>query len=291
LPKLPQFNESPPKLPIEQIIEATNTTNTTKLQQPIENIQDISYLNINICNVITQIINIISETTPIDKMSINVNSLKKQVNISINTSVLNAIGIYNNNVVNKSNLKSSFEQWIKEKTIIYLKDLYVKTDQVQNIIKTLVFYSNFLNDDIITNLMKILNTLYTIIDKFYTFFITENKTELNALIQILIDYETNVVDKLFIDMQENINDITANPAIQNIFFPQQGGSRKYRKNKKQNGGEVPACLPKLPQQPPETKTCITPQQIFIEHLICGYPTPPPKWVFDELDKLDKKNIL
>jgi hypothetical protein len=324
LPRLPQLQESPPKI-IEQIIQATKEPTPQQQQQlqpQLQTVQDISILNINICDVITQIINKISEATPqtIEKMStdvplatyqqmsITIQQQKSNTNmpdqpsiiIPINTSVINAVIIYKTNP--NLELESSFKQWIKEKTISYLKDLYAKTDLVQNIIKTLVFCPGFIDkqdNSIITNLMRILNQLYTIIDEFYKFFIIQSTQpqNLKSLIDILIDYETNVIDILFIEMQNYINFITADKAIQDIFFPQQqpigeGGSRKSYKNKKQHGGERQLCFPKclITTQPlMQSPNCITDKELqlakqtFIEHLICGYPTPAPYKVYAALD--------
>ena len=228
-------------------------------------------------------------------MSLDLNPLvlrqpSEQPKITLNTSVCAALQVYiaaaATATAADSTLAASFEAWLKEKAQLYLNDIYARVNTVQSLI---VFINNIsLLSTAPQNIILINNTLFDILNKLYditTRFI--NAVNLGQgqgtqqIINVLIAYETEVINGIFNEMKNYIDKITSDPYIQNYFFPIQRGG-----NAGKNNISKLSNMPIVPEEDNEDKLTLSEaKKIYIEHLICGYPTPPPDNVYDTLDKL------
>ena len=122
--------------------------------------------------------------------------------------------------------------------------------------------------------------------------------------KILDTYETEIFGETFKYMQNYIDHITQQEVVINYFFPpqhpQRGGNnaaltcRRIRTLGKLLSTRGFVRLATMPTEPLPTEPlpdCVKKaKQIFIEHIICGYPSPPPDWVYDTLDEWEKTLI-
>ena len=206
--------------------------------------------------------------------------------IPFNTSVTSALALYNAiQNPDKEAIKASFEAWLKEKAQLYLNDIYTRVNQIQSLI--VFIYNMKLQDDnasILQNLTAILNKLYEITEK-YISAITEKTVYIT---DVLIAYETEIIGDLFINIQSYIDHITSQDIVINYFFPpqlQRGGDKAsfacMRPKTFKRKSTAILNLATLPTEP--VPNCLKKaKQIFIEHLICNYPSPPPDWVYKQL---------
>ena len=225
--------------------------------------------------------------------AMNVNSISpNKYNITLNTNTKKTLNSLKKHIKqfkhDKNELELLFIQWVKEKTILYLKDLYTKMQTVQNILQYMYAYCPPELNNIHNKLIAILNSLYDIIDKFYKLLTDKPK----HLVEILLNYEDDVVGKLFVNMQNYIDTITANPYIQQYFImqqqPHQGGEQPQiakfnqafikRGFRSISGVNVPLETSNLTDKKKKA------MQKYIEHIICGNPSPPSQWVYAELAK-------
>jgi hypothetical protein len=281
----PQQAQAPLQTELQKNLEYIDSRNKIVYQviiYLIHRLQTISFLEFDLENESNSAMNVNSISPNRYNITLNANTKK-----TFNT-IKKHIKKFNHD---KNEIELLFIQWVKEKTILYLKDLYTKIQTVQNILQFMYAYcpTEFQLDDIHNNLIKILNSLYDTIDTFYQL-LTDKP---NHLVQILLNYEDDVVGKLFVNMQNYIDTITSNPYIQQYFIMQ-----PYQH---QQGGELPQ-LAKFNQaflkrgfrnisgvNLPLEKDNLTEKkkkamQKYTEHLICGYESPPSQWVYEELAK-------